>query len=413
MNILILDDSADKIGVLTKLIQEKDENHQIEIDYSLDLSGGRHKLTKSYFDLLILDLNMPEQIGDVPSFRAGADFVDEIIETNRIRKPTDIIILTAFDESVVAFKEKIEHAGFLVLQYNPTETTWRNSLSSRIEYLLCCRNQWMIKPRLPECDVAIITAIAVETESVLSIGYDWESFQLENDPTLYRIAHIDSSCPIRIIHVQLPEMGMPAAATIATKIILKFHPKYIIMPGIAAGIDEHLNYGDIMVATDVWNYSSGKYKEVANDDGSEVVSLLPDSKHIPLNTTTRELLASGNYASTLEHIIGSFSGDVSPTQLSVNFGTIACGAAVVSSNKIVLNQIIAHSRKTIGLDMESYGICLATENAVSNNTIPIIIKSVSDKGDKSKSDEYQRYASFTSAQFVKYIIEMILFNHDS
>ena len=40
MNILILDDSADKIGVLTKLIQEKDENHQIEIDYSLDLSGG-------------------------------------------------------------------------------------------------------------------------------------------------------------------------------------------------------------------------------------------------------------------------------------------------------------------------------------------------------------------------------------
>lgn len=409
MNILILDDSAEKIGALTKLIQEKDENHQIVIDYSLDLSGGRSKLTKSYFDLLILDLNMPEQIGDVPSFRAGADFVDEIIDTNRIRKPTDIIILTAFDESVKVFKEKIEHAGFLVLQYNPTETTWRDSLSSRIEYLLCCRNQWMIKPCLPECDVAIITAVPVETASILSIGYTWETFALENDPSVYRRATIDSPKPISIVHVQLPEMGMPAAATIATKLILQFHPKYLIMPGIAAGIDDHLNYGDIIIATDIWNYSSGKYKEIMAADGSETVDLLPDSKHIPLDSTMRELLAGEDYTSLLEQIKGSFSEINTPTKLSISFGPIACGSAVVSSDKIIVDQILAHSRKTIGLDMESYGICIATQSTTSSSVIPLIIKSVSDKGDNSKSDEYQRYAAFTSAQFVKNLIERILF----
>lgn len=413
MNILILDDSAEKIGAISKLIKEKDENDEINIDYSLDIIGGRYKLTDTFYDLLILDLNMPEIIGDKSSFSTGAEFVDEIINTSRVKKPTDIIILTAFDESVKAFKEKAEYAGFLVLQYNPTETAWRDCLSSRIEYLLCCRNQWMIKPRLPKCDVAIITAVPVETESILSIGYNWEPFNLENDPSLYRKTSINSPTSIRIVHVQLPEMGMPAAATIASKVILQFHPKYIIMPGIAAGIDDHMHCGDIIVATDVWNYSSGKYKEVVTDNGSKTVDLLPDSKHIPLDATIRELLASENYNSILEHIKKSFSGDISPDKPTVFFGPIACGTAVVSSNKIVVSQILAHSRKTVGLDMESYGICLATESTVSNNTIPLIIKSVSDKGDISKSDEYQRYASFTSAQFIKYIIEMILFNSDS
>lgn len=141
MKILIIDDSSEKIGAITKLIQGI-EGTNIAVDYSLDLLGGRNKLTKSFYDLLILDLNIPEQIGETSSFRAGADFVDEIIETSKLRKPTDIIILTAFDESAAAFREKIEHAGFFVLQYNSEETAWRNSLTSRIEYLLCCRQQW-------------------------------------------------------------------------------------------------------------------------------------------------------------------------------------------------------------------------------------------------------------------------------
>ena len=60
--------------------------------------------------------------------------------------------------------------------------------------------------------------------------------------------------------------------------------------------------------------------------------------------------------------------------------------------------------------MESYGVCIAAQSTLTTKVIPIIIKSVSDKGDKSKSDDYQQYASFTSAQFAKYLIETVLFN---
>lgn len=58
--------------------------------------------------------------------------------------------------------------------------------------------------------------------------------------------------------------------------------------------------------------------------------------------------------------------------------------------------------------MESYGVCFASR-AISAETVKhIIIKSVSDKADKAKNDGYQKYASFTSAQFAKYLIENIL-----
>lgn len=389
-----------------------DTTEKIDVDYSLDLSGGRQKLISSYYDLLILDLNIPETIGEVPSFDAGSNFVDEIIDTDKLKKPTDIVVLTAFDDSAKVFREKVEHAGFLVLQYALTDVLWRESLVSRIDYLLCCRKQWEIVPRLPKCDVALITAVPIETKNVLELGYAWSECNYPNDPSTYNFALINSKQPISIVHAQLPEMGMAAAATVTSKIMLKFNPKYVIMTGIAAGVSDDLNAGDIMLATDVWNYSSGKYKEVTDDNGDESVNLLPDSKHIVLDEAVREQLSRQNYQDFLKETKQRYyavRNQSIENDLNIHFGTMACGAAVVSSERIVHEQVIAHSRKTIGLDMESYGVCLASKLTSRTGTIPLIIKSVSDKGDKQKNDLYQDYASFTSAHFAKHLVEKVLF----
>lgn len=412
MKVLILDDSAEKIGAINQLISGIDTTEPIHVDYSLDLSYGRLKLISSYYDLLILDLNIPECIGETPSFDAGSNFIDEIIETDKMKKPTDIIVLTAFDDSAKNFKEKVEHAGFLVLQYDLSEKAWRESLVSRIDYLLCCRKQWEIIPRLPKCDVAIITAVPVETKNVLDAGYRWEELKIPNDPATYNFTVFNSEQPISIIHAQLPEMGMAAAATFTAKTMLKFNPRFVVMTGIAAGISEDVNSGDIMFATDVWNYSSGKYKEITDVNGVESVDLLPDSKHILLDEVIREYIVRQDYQDVLKEIKQRYyieKNQCMEKDLNIHFGTIACGAAVVSSDKIVHEQVIAHSRKTIGLDMESYGVCLASKLTSTTGTIPLIIKSVSDKGDKQKNDMYQDYASFTSAQFAKYLIEKVLF----
>lgn len=89
-------------------------------------------------------------------------------------------------------------------------------------------------------------------------------------------------------------------------------------------------------------------------------------------------------------------------------GPLACGAAVVGNSEIVDDMIKQHSRKTVGLDMESYGMFYATNYGLDSGTIPICLKSISDFADEKKGDGYQKYAAYTSAGFARYLIESVL-----
>jgi len=50
--------------------------------------------------------------------------------------------------------------------------------------------------------------------------------------------------------------------------------------------------------------------------------------------------------------------------------------------------------------METYGVFMACRVSTSPQPIPISAKSVCDFGIHPKTDEYQRYAAYTSANFI-------------
>lgn len=57
---------------------------------------------------------------------------------------------------------------------------------------------------------------------------------------------------------------MTASSVLTLKMIHQFKPEYVVMPGIAAGtgtlaISSDQEYGDVLLADSVWNYSNGKY----------------------------------------------------------------------------------------------------------------------------------------------------------
>ena len=197
-------------------------------------------------------------------------------------------------------------------------------------------------------------------------------------------------------------MGMAAATNLAQSIIYHFEPCYMFMVGIAAGIGDGKNLGDIIAATEVWNYSNGKY--IADEEGKLAFS--PDPKHIILQPNIESILKR-DYSGVLYDIRKNWNGDV-PTDLQLVLGPLACGAAVVGNSEIVDDMIKQHSRKTVGLDMESYGIFYATNYGLDNRTIPICLKSISDFADEKKGDGYQKYAAYTSAEFAKFLIKTVL-----
>lgn len=409
MRILIVDDSAEKIGAIRNALKDLPIFNQLILSHALDLNNARVKLMQEHFDLLILDLNMPENIGEMVNAVAGTTFLDEIMETRTINKPSDIVVLSAVDESLQQFRKEVEKAGFTVIQYSETSEEWKNILRSRIDYLNLCLEQRRYIPRPPHCDIVVVTAVQVETNAILSWDCKWDDIKIDGDSTIYRRTILNSGTEKEraVIHVQQSEMGMTAAAALVSKAILTFQPKYIFMVGIAAGLGKDSELGDIMVATDIWDYSSGKYEEVQQDGVTSIV-LRPDPRFRSIDRALKDQLTFVNYDAILDQIKEEYIGTPASNKLRVHFGQMACGVAVVASEELVNSQVKAHSRKVIGLDMESYGVIHASIMTTNPAVKALIIKSISDFADSKKGDKAQPYAAYTSAQFAKYLIETVI-----
>lgn len=399
MKILLVDDESYKLKELIKLIKSIDGIGENDIKYMLDLNSARREVQSTLFDLLILDLNMPEGLDVTPKTIAGADFLDEIIEIDSYQKPLQIVILTEYSESEMQFSLLDRLSGFTLLKYDSTNNNWSKVITSKIMYALKCEKRNNI---ILPVDVAIITAVSVETTAIKSMFSNWEKHQFEGDPSYYFVCKLQTDRGLlSILHVQQNEMGMTAAAALSTKVIARYNPKYIIMVGIAAGISGRGKFGDIIIPAEIWTYNSGKY--IA--DSSQNTNLQPDPKYIALELSIKELITQTNYDTVLTSIRSQYTNKKPDHEISIITDPIACGAAVVADPEIPKSMILAHSRKTAGLDMESYGIFYAAKNYNTERTIPICIKSICDFADDKKDDSYQEYAAYTSSAFAKHIID--------
>lgn len=227
--------------------------------------------------------------------------------------------------------------------------------------------------------------------------YKWKSFKIDGDDQLYYEATNFSKG--RLIAAKQDEMGMTASATLTMKLIEQFRPKYIIMPGIAAGALEESNesqmYGDVILADLVWNYSNGKY--VSKDKAQIVfgeIGFLPRPTSVEIN---KDLLPYFEKAVKSPH-----------NETHVLVGAMASGSTVVANRMVLEKQIKTQFYSTKGLEMEAYGVAYAASHSTEPKPKAIIAKSVCDFADSRKADLYQKFAAYTSCEFVKLMIDEIL-----
>ena len=152
---------------------------------------------------------------------------------------------------------------------------------------------------------------------------------------------------------------------------VKISPEYLIMCGIAAGLgpESEQMYGDVMIPDTVWNCSSGKFtvpKDPAISFGE--VGFLPRPVSLSLD-------------SSLLEIVKSLKGHC---EFELNIGPMACGASVVANREFIEKRILSFMPGTIGLDMESYGVFYAAENAPDPKPKAIVIKGICDYADAKK-----------------------------
>ncbi|WP_412476975.1 hypothetical protein [Flavobacterium sp. TBRC 19031] len=402
ISILIVDDNSQKIAAIKEVLLEYVEIPKTNIKISVDANNARLQVDTDKFDLLILDLVIPNEFGEEESPENGIDFLNELSSDPNKFRPFHIIGISGYSEYIDKYSSEFKKNLWYLIEYREDEEEWKNVLRSKIEYLINSKNELKkIDDIEYNFDVAIITAIYKELDKVLKLNYSWKEYKANSDNTIYYIGQTRKDEQIlKIVAACCPQMGMCASSTLTMKLIRNFKPKYVMMSGICAGIKGEVELGDVLIADQVWDGSSGKIK----NDGDNGALFQPDPKFKILDEGIKEkLLPITSRRKYLDEIRNEYPGSPPSHILNAYIGPMASVPAVIQSEGEI-EKIKNVSRKLIGIEMESYGVFYSSDHGIKPKPKVISIKSVCDFANEEKNDSFQDYAAYTSAAFIDKMI---------
>lgn len=391
--ILIVDDSYEKVELLAGVINELPFVH---FESCQDSREAIKKMRSEFFDILIVDIQIPDFLGDSVSKSGGKALIDRCMIDRKIIAPTHIIGVTSHKESYDLHKDYFISCGWPLFFKNFNQDSIKKILNSYIRHTYS---------RLPKFDVAIITALRKrELDAVLNLPCEWEMFKVPGESGIYyRGTFVNSyGATKNILATSCSRMGVASSAAVTMKVLNLFEPRLLVMTGIAAGVKDKVQLGDIIVADPCWDWGSGKQTLI---DGNVVFQSAPHQ--LPLTEDERfffqEIAARRTF---LDEIRDSWQGGQN-NSLQLHVGPLATGSVVLQDPNTV-ESIKAQHRETLGIEMEGYGFLYACSLNGKDNCKAIVIKSVCDFADPDKNDDWQTYAAFTSSQMAfRYLKERV------
>jgi nucleoside phosphorylase len=404
LKILVVEDDAEKLRRVMLCLKEVPDCASDNIDNARDASAAKRLLRENQYDLLILDIALPTGPDALPSKEGGLNLLDEVVERSIYHRPREIIGLTGYSEILDRAAMRFAEDLWLVIQYDPASESWAEKLKRKVQHILITKRD---NTALPDYSshLCVVTALqSPELTAILKLPWSWKQYDQFRDGTIYHRGEFQRNGKSNeVIAASAARMGMTAAAVLATKMIAEFKPRYIAMAGILAGIRGRCNLGDIIAADPGWDYGSGKMQV---KDGKPY--FLPAPHQIGLNSFIRGKLAlMAQDAVVLDEIRRGWQGESPQHVLNMHIGPVASGAAVVADPSIA-EDVMQQHRKVIGIEMETYGVFAAADEACFPQPKAFSLKAACDFADSEKNDTYQAYAAYTSAMTIRYFAERFL-----
>jgi 5'-methylthioadenosine/S-adenosylhomocysteine nucleosidase len=236
-------------------------------------------------------------------------------------------------------------------------------------------------------DFAIVTALPVERDAVLKCLDEYKKVQEDNESTYYHgyVTISDTKERYEIIVALLTDIGNLKAASVTTRIIERWNPLNVIMVGIAGGVRDKVELGDVVVAKFVCYYELAKITD--KEDERRIrqfpcASLLID-RTLNLNDKWKKEI---RISSSNTHL---------SNQPNVHFGAIASGEKVIADSK-TLPQLLKKCPELKAIAMEGAGVA----EAVELDSIRFIeIRGISDLANPDKNDDWHSDAANAAATF--------------
>lgn len=393
LDILVVDDSPIKLGKIRDLIRPYESAGKMTVETCGSIGEAKRIMTEKQFDLVILDIQLPQHDGGTPKKEGGIELLRELRTRSTFKKPHCIVGLTEYDEILRAVAPGFDSELWCIVLFSNSDDGWSDRLIGKIEYLLEAKSCGD-RGAAYSCDLGIVTAIQTpEFDSVLRLG-EWAKKVVPGESCDFFTSTFSSAGKtLSVVATCAPQMGMPASAVATTKLITNFRPRYLAMVGISGGVKGGANLGDIVIADPCWDWGSGKRR--VRDDGKVVFEPDPMPERLTPHVKTLFMDVRRD-KDLLFQVRNSFQGVKPKSDLSLHIGPFASGATVLADGQTV-GEIKEHSRKLLGVDMEAYGVMYAAANASEPRPYPFSMKSICDFADAKKGDSLQEYSAHVSA----------------
>lgn len=394
MKILLVDDEYGKAQSISEVLTREGIS-SLEITHETTAHAARQRLRSTSFDMLIIDMHLPDAVGSQPTGEGGIAFFDLIGLDDLARLPADVLFITGREELYQEAEGKVLQRGAVLCQWRADSDKWKAILLGRTQY--ASRRLSRKRSERQQVDVAIVTALRTpELEAVLQLPYGWSSKRFSGDPTTFHFGNLQRSDSTKtVVAACAQRKGMPSAAALSAKLAFCFRPKYLVMLGICAGVPGKTNFGDVVVADPTWDWGSGKRGEDPN--GSAVFLAAPHQ--MALNSGVSQLAIDlSNDDGVMRSIRAGWSGEVPQGTLKALVGPMASGGSVIADDWSA-QSIAAQHRELLAIEMEAYAVMSAAEYSADPKPCALVIKSVCDHANTKKNDDWQKYASYTSAAF--------------
>ena len=404
IDILIIDDQDYKIEALRQVIVPLFPEDAVVIDETHTIAEGRDAMHRHAYDLLILDMVIPELEGENPSHTAGAEFLNELYDNDSVQKPLQIIGLTEYEAEYSKQQAEFRDKLWYLLFYSQNKLEWKKMLKSKVLQLAKMKRDFIVSiENSNKYDVGIICALSEEFEQLQKAfsGCQWEDCRISGLPWLFRITTVATASfkELKVIAACADSPGVCATSILATALYTVAKVDAVFMTGITAGVKyEDLCLDDVIIAEAIMDYAMGKLKEEEDKNGE--IKWLREIHQI---NASSQLLSCATSLARESEICDGINHELREKNLKdgrnyVQFrkAKTVCGPFVVASGSLV-DVLKSDDRKLQALDMEGFGLYLTAYNLGKQ---ALWIKGVCDFADIHKGDDHHKCCAYVSAAFL-------------
>jgi nucleoside phosphorylase/CheY-like chemotaxis protein len=389
IRVLIVEDQPQKTAQVVNFLQSLDFCDVGQVEVAESGIQARQILRDKTFDLMILDVVLPNRPEDRPHPEGGVELLREIMSRQRLKRPHYIVGLTAYPEVFQSAAADFVEFTWAVVQYNPEDSSWRDPIAQLCRHIARAIAATSESTSSYATDICVVAALKEEFSALCDLDFEWQRTKCPGDATEYYAGSaLTMNETVTVVAACASRMGMISAAVLAANMIRTFRPRIIVSIGLCAGVRDRVGMGDVVVADPSWDYQSGKFT-------GKDFEFAPHQ--LPIHSAIRKRIAALDSAELQSDVAKRWSKKPVTENFQLHIGPFASGSAVMA-DKTKLESLRLQHRNLVAIDMEVYGIYSAASDSPMPSPYPLAIKGISDFADETKNDSHREFACFASAR---------------